>query len=291
MLKFKGLPGEEEYHLMYQTRNPLIPGDTEFIWVLSSRHDIFQRHLNCSQQSVNFPVQDGKNHQCDIADDFKRIEGAFTLGKQLFLKRRKEFQSDDNELYPLIIYNGWPEQNTSFREAIKAGLKSLDLIDYPASRILIIDLADSKDIHTGTQFNNLAEKIKTEPLLEKLKQGKNSIAIVTSAYHIPRVRRYFSSPIYTNPFSQETKITFHAIDRKFMRPCARADLKGELQRISKYQEAGFIGKEGVGNWFDARALSLRKWTPLRESLIQSLEVSECDKKQSNSRDRLFRFHF
>lgn len=271
MSLFTGATGEEEFHLIKQTANPPTPKETSFVWILSSRHDVNGEHINCAKKSKNFtPGPTTANAQdteiCDVDDDFERIKAALEVGQTvtaaLAQKSITALSPSDYEKYaPAIIYNGWPEQNASLRSVLEENeLSLLKKIPYPRSKFLIFDMPEQQQ-HTGGQFTSLAKLAETDPRLQKLKGDNCHVTIVTSAYHIPRVRRLFNSKEFKNPFSLETKITLHGVDRTYDRPCAFRDLQGELTRLKKYAEIGHIGAPAASNWYDVK--SLQAWTPLR----------------------------
>jgi len=85
-------------------------------------------------------------------------------------------------------------------------------------------------------------EIKTNELIKPLNYFKTPLVIVTSAYHGPRVMRYFNSPKYGDFLNHLEKITLHLVDRKGVRPCAKRDIDGEKKRIILYTERGWLGK-------------------------------------------------
>ncbi|MBN9288225.1 MAG: hypothetical protein BGO43_09730 [Gammaproteobacteria bacterium 39-13] len=297
MIEFTASKGEEEFHLIQQTRNPPVKQQTSYIWILSSRHDIYGEHVNCPKKSQNFTpfaLKDAEETEaCDINDDYERIKAALLIGQKVTAlrcgKKINELCVIDYEQHaPLIIYNGWPEQNASFRSVLdKNEFSSLGLSSYPASKFMIFDMPEEQQ-HTGGQFSSLAKMVETDPQLKNLKNEKSEVTIVTSAYHLPRVRRLFDSKYFKNPFNlQTTQISFYGVDRLFNRPCAQRDLLGELKRLKEYSEINHIGAPIQGDWYNVK--SLQAWTPLRESakeVMDSAPTSSASLKTKNKRQAI-----
>lgn len=245
--------GAEEFHLIFKSKNPSPPANTRAIWILSSRHGIEQQHINCAVKSVNYKPQANASEdavQCDVKDDYLRIKAAFEVGLKLLNK--------DPENVPMIIYNGLPEQNESFRKVLKEGLSSVGLPSYPLEKIILLDLLED-EYHTPGQFKSMVRECASNPLLSVLNEPGVNVTIVTSAYHGPRTRRLFNSQKVPTPLPY-ANISFHLIDRAFGRDCIRRDLEGELNRIEGYLALGDIGEPRSLEWFASPAA----WTPLRE---------------------------
>lgn len=254
--------GLKEFLLLSQTANPPIDAQTNYVWILSSRHGIDEDHVNCPVNSENYtPLAQSDEEQCDIKDGFERIKKALLIGQAVTAKRAKKsitdlLASDYERFAPLIIYNGWPKDNASFHKALNH-LATLGLVPYPASKVLIFNMP-AVEPHTGGQFTSLANC--NDPRLSKMKEGHCNLSIVTSAYHVPRVRRLLTSTKYPNPDLVNAKIAIHAIDRQFKRPCAKRDKEGESVRLINYFRDGKIGAPGNCAWYNER--SLASWTPL-----------------------------
>lgn len=264
-------PGAEELHLINQTANATPAKETQFIWVLSARHTITKEHNNCPVQSINYvanaDISVNETKTCDEEDDFQRMKYGLEIAQQIVAKRaRKSIEelvgSDYEQHAPSIIYNGSPVQNKALHQVIHEGLKSKGLPYYPASKFIIFELAP-KEIHTGGQLNALAILKESDERLSALNQPVANVTIVSSAYHIPRVRRLFDSKKFKNPFRSDAILTFAGIDRAYQRPCAQDDCKGEKDRIKNYTQSGDIGKPTKSNWYDLS--SLKNWTPLRQA--------------------------
>lgn len=59
-----------------------------------------------------------------------------------------------------------------------------------------------------------------------------SVAIITHAYHFPRVARMIGSKWH--PFGAKTKIFFYLVDRNLSAPGIIEDIQGEIERIPQY---------------------------------------------------------
>lgn len=271
MIQFSGIQDAEAFNLINQTKNPPISDNTNAIWIFSARHDINQAHVNCNVNPVNFQSLASAQSidQCDIKDDYLRIKAGLELGAKLTAKRAgKSVASlcpEDYELHaPWIIYNGSPVQNKAFHEALQNGLSTLSLPDYAAAKVVILPLAQDK-MHTGGQFDGLAEQIKVDSRLQPLEGDGADVLCISSAFHLRRIQRLFNSKKFSCPFSPNANITLWGIDRNFQRPCAPEDVEGELKRITRYFETGDIGEPKVEkvNWYALP--SLRRWTPLQDA--------------------------
>lgn len=103
-------------------------------------------------------------------EDKDRIETAIKIAKQIAEKR-----SDKN--VPFVYYNGSNEQNDNLKKIIKAGF--LYKYDFPEDKIIISKNLNIKN--TEDQFSKMPNAILKD---------KRKIVIVTSAYHIQRVKKY-----------------------------------------------------------------------------------------------------
>lgn len=280
---FIGTPGAEEFNLIQQTQNPIIPDDTAYIWVLTSRHTILKRCINCPQNPAMYIVNKHAPDaiKCDVDDDFVRFQTALKIGQKITAKKANKnihaLTIEDYEKHaPYIIYNGLDEQNEDLIEVLNRrnvqsnqanGLINLGLPNYPVSKFIIFGLP--KELrHTGGQFHLLADFLQKEkqkkehnPKLVEIYKKNVSVVIVSSAYHMPRIRRYFNSSKYDNPLPH-ARITLYMTDREFERPCITRDCIGEMEKLVSYANQGFIGEPITSsNWYNM--VSLQQWTPLR----------------------------
>ncbi|KJW05472.1 hypothetical protein RAT170B_0290 [Rickettsia argasii T170-B] len=76
------------------------------------------------------------------------------------------------------------------------------------------------------------------------------IAIVTHAYHFPRVNRYFDNkPNFDFFFIHNTKPIIFLVDRKFEIIGVDNELKQELIKLPNYIEKGFVAEKLNANIF------------------------------------------
>jgi hypothetical protein len=261
----------EEFNLIEQTQNPPVPPETNYIWILSSRHTVSRKHINCPIQPAVYQITQTDHPEamaCDVGDDYERIRIALELAQKLTAQRAQKnidklTQKDYQKHGPYIIYNGLPKQNTELKRVIgsKNGLINLSLPKYPKSKFILLPLHKDQ-MHTGGQLNSLALAIsqRKDKRLLGLSVDKVHVTIDTSAYHLARTRRYFNSKTFQNPLPH-ARITFVVSDRKFQRPCIERDCKGEITRIENYTKTKDIGEPVASNWYDIA--SLKNWTPLR----------------------------
>ncbi|MCX4083468.1 palindromic element RPE1 domain-containing protein [Rickettsia hoogstraalii] len=70
------------------------------------------------------------------------------------------------------------------------------------------------------------------------------IAIITHAYHFPRVNRYFDNkPNFDFFFIHNTKPIIFLVDRKFEASGVDNELKQELIKLPIYIEKGFVSEK------------------------------------------------
>lgn len=203
----------KEMSTLHKHENLAIDPSIEHVVVLSGRGSIFKK-----------PV-DGPNVK-DPADDYHRIELSLTVAKGVVANRSHKDASkitlEDIDKYgPRIIYNGRPLHNQYLKEAFEKGI----LTSYPESKFDILGL--DEDWSTRGQFKSL----KTYLLL-----SNTSVAIVTHAYHFPRVARMIDSKWH--PFGPNTKIFFYLVDRELEAPGIKEDIIGEMERIPTYISKG-----------------------------------------------------
>lgn len=211
-------------------------------------------------------------------------------------------ETDCEQHGPSILYNGSPVQNEALRNTLKTGLSSIQLPNYPASKFIIFELPPNQihtggqlnalsaliaqdprlavlkkkegvssttasSSTTGASSSTTGVSSSTAGVSSSITEATASanaphVTVVSSAYHISRLRRLFNSKVFLNPFSPETRITFAGVDRLYQRPCAERDCEGESSRITTYFKKGDIGTPLPSDWYNVA--SLKKWTPLRD---------------------------
>lgn len=229
----------EFYSLQLETNAPPHP-DCTLLWVLSSRHTVLRRHLNCATASINYTPQ--SESVCDTKDDYDRVCEAIRLGTALVQERSGRstpLKCDFEKHAPLLVYNGWPQQCEDFERA----LSKHQLPYYPRSRVILFHMPQEMQ-HTGGQFVSMEAYVNTH-LPHVL---HTPWTIVTSAYHAPRVTRYFTSKHYGCPLlTQRPYCTLHLLDRSFARVGAWIDVQGEMSRIAEYTAKGWLSDSTVAH--------------------------------------------
>lgn len=250
----------QEFEKIMNSKNPKIAIETQFIWVLSSRHTVNLEHLNCVKVSQNFTPNpydandDMGEKECDVEDDLLRINTAINIANKI-IKRREKKNIKNHP--PYIIYNGWPKQNIELKDSLNCSenpkdfeqsiiskdnlnLQTSNVNTYPKENFIIFEMPELYPNTIG-QFMSFQEEINTNDLLKDLRDNSENLLIVTSAYHAPRVLRYFNTPAHGELLNHLENITLHLIDREGKRPCFERDVKGEKNRIKLYTEKGWLG--------------------------------------------------
>ena len=166
----------------------------------------------------------------DPADDYHRLELGIEVARNVASARLQKSEITNEDIQnagPLIIYNGRPKHNEDLKKALDEGI----LTHYPQDKFLILDL-DPSDWSTRGQFISLKESL---PL------SNTSVAIVTHAYHFPRVARMIGSKWH--PFGPNTKVFFYVVDRELTAPGITEDMIGEIDRIPRYIEKGDLNPQ------------------------------------------------
>lgn len=219
---------EEEYidELEDFTRHPnsLPNPNIDYIWVLSARHTYLRRPVD-----VAISLQ-------DPVDDRNRMQLGIQMAKGITaIRARKTVSTLSKEDYlnhgPIIIYNGSTKHNFDL------GIASLgdNAVDgYPFEKFIILPL-DLDKIHTGGQFLSVKK-------INLTLSNDRAFALVTHAYHFPRVSRMIDHP--AQKCIDGRRCFAFLADRELQAPGAMADVRGEvLSRSSNYIKTGFIAKE------------------------------------------------
>lgn len=216
-----------------QTANPEPTEDIDYVFILSAR----ATYLGTPVDNQKIP---------DTSDDYNRVRLGIELAKKITALRLKKDIKDitkrDLQLFgPNIIYNGRdlhnqelvksmamnPTMARNYKEYNEFSAKNL-LNDYPAEKLCILDLPP-KDQNTKGQFICVRDKLKIK---------NTSVALVTHAYHFPRVNLMVGKGAPLNPFGENVKCYAVLVDRLFQAPGAAEDIAGELQRIPQYTAKG-----------------------------------------------------
>jgi hypothetical protein len=210
-----------EIKQIYHSNNKGAALDIDNILVLSGRSSYLKVPIDAP-------------HLPDHEDDYNRMRLGVELAKEITSIKSKlninQITFEDINIYgPSIIYDGRREHNYALKIALKEHL----LNDFPEDKFIILDL-DPSMYHTKGQF-------------ERLKKGfdfsNKHIAIITHAYHFPRVARMVGNKPPYNYLGHNVKISFYLVDRKFDAPGALNDLVGEALRIDKYYKKGDLNKQ------------------------------------------------
>ena len=161
----------------------------------------------------------------------ERLLTAFALSRRVAaLRSRKKIKEltikDILRLAPSVYYNGTDGQNKDL-DFLLHDRRWEQKYNFPVERIKISPALGIQ--HTGDQF-------KTFP--KKLVNNNRRIVLVTSLYHLPRVKRYFGSKYNTSHISIENIILVPAEPR-----CLPVNLDSrEVHKMQMYEERGILPK-------------------------------------------------
>ncbi|MDP3883026.1 MAG: hypothetical protein Q8Q48_03140 [Candidatus Staskawiczbacteria bacterium] len=218
--KFENLPTPEEREERKEiltemkeiahSESPSPKEDWDLIWVLSGPE----------KSPADAPGQGKRNENKD------RLETAFKIAKAvvaLRLGREKEdiTQKEIASFGPDVYFNGLDDQNDALRDLIEKGF--LENYDFPKEKFIISANLGLK--HTGDQFEKIEESVLA---------GKRKIAIVSSLYHLPRIRRYVK--MHQKKIDLEKIILYSAEPRQIP---VGAGL-GEIKKIPRYEGEGIL---------------------------------------------------
>lgn len=169
----------------------------------------------------------------DLEDDYNRMELALNTAKKIAaLNAHTKIEELNLELLrqhgPLIVYNGSEEQNHDLQSALNR-----DMVNYPKDKFIILDLPKD-NINTKGQFLSIKQHL---PLTHV------TIALITHAYHFPRIARMLgeNAPLY--PFGNHVKKYAFLTDRQFLSPGIDDHVKHEIEKIPTYIDKGDLAKE------------------------------------------------
>ncbi|MEK7540643.1 MAG: ElyC/SanA/YdcF family protein [Patescibacteria group bacterium] len=163
-------------------------------------------------------IQDISNNKRN--EDKDRLETAFKIAKQVSAGRLKmndkDIKAKDILIKgPIVYYNASNEQNDNLRKLIKK--EFLRNYGFPKEKIIV-----SKNLN----INNTKDQFSKMP--SSFLRGKRKIVIVTSAYHILRVKKYVKR--HQKKFSPEKTILYPAEPKIF----ELEKSKKEAEKIFKY---------------------------------------------------------
>ncbi|HJD59385.1 MAG TPA: hypothetical protein LFW20_01725 [Rickettsia endosymbiont of Omalisus fontisbellaquei] len=220
-----------EIQNIYVTENPEIDKNIKYVWVLSARHSYNKMPINSDAQNIGAE---------DKEDGYNRVKLGIEIAKEVAAKRLDKQESsltyEELQKYgPIILFNGGAYDNSLLKEALDKN----EITDYPKESFYIFMLPENQT-NTGGQFKTLY----IEHEKGNIDLNNAEIAIVTHAYHFPRVNRYFDNkPDFDFFFNHNTKPIIFLVDRKFEAPGIYNDLKQELLKLPNYIEKGFISKK------------------------------------------------
>lgn len=220
-----------EIQNIYTTENPEIDKNIKYVWVLSARHSYTKIPINSDAQNIG--AEDKK-------DGYNRIRLGISIAREVAAKKldKQEYNLTSEELQkygPIILFNGGAYDNSLLTEALDKNI----ITDYPKESFYIFMLPENQ-INTGGQFKTLY----IEHEKGNIDLNNAEIAIVTHAYHFPRVNRYFDNqPNFDFFFAHNTKPIIFLVDRKFETMGIDNELKQELIKLPNYIEKGFISKK------------------------------------------------
>jgi hypothetical protein len=183
------------------------------------------------------PLSPGeKDYMCWM--DRQRILSGITIVRRITAKRAKKKlnqirREDVRRLGPLFIYNGTPEENNSLQNALKRPLFPL-----PAEKVVIVK-SIRKD-KKGLPITNTLEQVESFPkeLIGKGKPISHAIAIVSHAFHFPRILRYLEEHRIL-----PAEIKVYAIPLKTATKAMRHYKKAEIEKVWKYFKKGDLAFE------------------------------------------------
>lgn len=235
-----------EYFKIASNVNPEPTPDIDYVFVLSARASYLQNPID----NPNIP---------DKADDYNRMRLGIEIALKVTAKRVgktvDKLTKEDILLYgPEIIYNGLMKHNYEMVKSI--AMINPALADYPIEKIIILDLPKDNG-NTKGQFLCVKEKLKIK---------NTSVAVVTHAYHYPRVSRMLGEAAPLNPFGKNVKCYAMLVDRTFQAPGAKEDISGELDRIPAYFAKKDLSKNPDPKIIDSKSAQEVQTVSLKEKV-------------------------
>ncbi|QQV74828.1 hypothetical protein H6P87_00369 [Rickettsia tillamookensis] len=220
-----------EIQNIYATENPEIDKNIKYVWVLSARHSYTKILINSDAQNAD---------AIDKEDGYNRVRLGIEIAREVAAKKldkqESNLTSEELQKYgPVILFNGGAYDNSLLKEALDKN----EIMDYPKENFYIFTLPENQT-NTGGQFKTLYKEHEDG----NIDLNNAEIAIVTHAYHFPRVTRYFDNkPNFDFFFNHNTKPIIFLVDRKFEAPGIYNDLKQELLKLPSYIEKGFVSEK------------------------------------------------
>ncbi len=196
--------------------NPRIIPEFDLVYVLSGRSTALGKDA------------DKLDRDFDTEDDLERLKEGIRIADEvnaLRAKKRVEQLTSEDRVTP-IFYNGRAIHNSDLKIALEQGI-----ISYPKELFIIKDIAPENTIG---QVRSFKEFLSSTPNKYK------NVAVVSSAYHGPRVLRTIGneSPLTMNEDEdspiQELNLFFFGVHKNEQRKGIIHDLKGEHRAIINY---------------------------------------------------------
>nr|WP_256621370.1 hypothetical protein [Rickettsia sp. TH2014] len=182
-----------EIQNIYETENPEIDKNIKYVWVLSARHSYTKIPINSDAQNIGAADKEDGYNRMRLGIEIAREVTAKKLDKQISSLTSEELQ----KYGPIILFNGGAYDNSLLKEALDKNI----ITDYPKENFYIFTLPEGQ-VNTGGQFKTLYK----EHEHGNIDLSNAEIAIVTHAYHFPRVNRYFDNkPNFDFFFTHNTK--------------------------------------------------------------------------------------
>ena len=197
------------------TQNPTILPDIDLVLVLSGRATVLGEDA------------DKLGRDFDSADDLERLKEGIRIATQVNALRagKNPEQLKPEEFVTPILYNGRLIHNQALKRALAQGF-----ISYPKELFIILDINPENTIGQVQSFKKYLA----------LHQHKN-VAVVSSAYHIPRVARTIGND---SPQTETNEVIEHPIrslnlflfgvHKNEKRNGISEDLQGEHQAMITY---------------------------------------------------------
>lgn len=208
---------QQEMNALKGTKNPEVDPAIDYLIVLSG---------------ANSYLQKSSKHSLDSADDYNRMQLALQTAKKIAALRAKiglgvVGPAVFEQYGPYIVYNGSESQNRDLKCALEQGL-----MGYPKDKFLILKTSE-QEMNTKGQFQSLKLHLKIE---------NTAVAIVTHAYHFPRISRMLSETAPLYPFGHNVKKYAFLVDREFSSKGIDVHVNKEIQNIPIYQEKGDLSE-------------------------------------------------
>lgn len=210
--------------------------DWDLIWVLSgSPIDIAEEFKEGSEsKEVLFDAKDkiaAEDTARKINESKERLETGIKLAKEIAAKRLnkivEELTSEDiRSAGPDIYWNATNWGNDNLRTRISDGF--LDKYNFPSEKIVISPNLGIQ--HTGHQFEKIEDAII---------EGRRKIVIISSAYHLPRVKRYLHKK--GSKITEENSVLYASEPKRF--PVGKS--LGEIKKVPGYIKQGILPEEKI----------------------------------------------